>query len=56
MTIAPIKDVTHLPSPAPGHLAQELLLLDALLPCDTLLALPPAHAHHLGDAIAPDQH
>src|SRR5438270_120126 len=55
VAIAPIKNVAHQPPPAAGHLAQQAVLLHALLTGHAFVPLPPAHGHHLGDAIGPHQ-
>ena len=55
MAIAAIKDVTHLPSPALGHLTQQTVLLLALLSRHTFVPLPPAHGHHLGYPVGSHQ-
>src|SRR5437879_1898674 len=55
MAIAAIKNVAHPPPPALGHLAQQAVLLLALLPRHTFVPLPPAHGHHLGDALGSHQ-
>src|SRR2546421_3180202 len=55
VAIAAIKNVTHQPPPAAGHLAQQAVLLLALLTGHPFVPLPPAHGHHLGDALGPEQ-